>query len=159
MRVKLVTALVAILFMAALGGAAESAQRIPWQSLNSGERELLGRYADRWDSLPYERQERLLRSAERYSRMSPQERMDAKERSRRVKELPPERKERLQKKADQFQKLPPQEQEQVRERYKWYRDLPPEKRKMLREKWKSMTPDQRRILKNERSGGRYEDVR
>jgi TRAP-type C4-dicarboxylate transport system substrate-binding protein len=40
--------------------------------------------------------------------------------------------------------MPPDDQARIRNRMQWFRSLPPERRQELRERWNTMTPDQRK---------------
>ena len=66
--------------------------------------------------------------------------------------LSPEQQQQLRERYQQFQQLPPEQRESVRNARRWFRSLPPEKRKELREKFQSMSPEERRAYRRELRG-------
>ena len=66
--------LIAILLLAAAGGPARAQDAIPWDALSENERKVLKPFEESWQDLPAQRQQRLRRGVERYSKMSPEER-------------------------------------------------------------------------------------
>ncbi len=72
--------------------------------------------------------------------------------SKRWENLTPEQRAKLDKRRKQFESLPPEEKEKIRKAREHYRDLPSDQRKELREKWRSMTPEERREQRNKMKG-------
>lgn len=66
--------------------------------------------------------------------------------------LTPEQRAKLDKRRKQFESLPPEEKEKIRKAREHYRDLPSDQRKQLREKWRSMTPEERREQRTKMKG-------
>ena len=66
------------------------------------------------------------------------------ERSSRWRDLPPERKQELQQRYEQFRRLPADEQQRIRQEYSRFRQLPEGERRVVKERWRQMTPDERK---------------
>lgn len=74
---------------------------------------------------------------------------DALRGGQRWKDLTPEQRDRIRERYRRFQELPLDQQARIRERHGWFKSLPPGERRELREKWKSMTPQERKQLRKE----------
>lgn len=107
--------------------AGASAANLPkWEQLSQAQREqLIAPMRDRWNNAPEER-ERMLEHARRWQQMSPDERQDARRGMKR------------------WEHLNPEERGQMRALYGKMRGLDDNARRALMEKWRTMTPDQRR---------------
>ncbi len=134
----LCTALLACAGMASIGMA--SAQRPPpphrqaqhapqppeWERLSPAQREaIVAVVRERWNSNPRERG-RMLQHAERWQRMTPEQRRSAEEGKRR------------------WDRMSPQQRKEARAAFERGRGLPPAERAELRERLKAMTPEERR---------------
>lgn len=100
--------------------AANAAPGTPWNELTTEQRQLLLKaQEERWNTMPAERQQRMLEGIERWQKMSPQER------------------ERIRSEREKFRAMPPDERTQLRERHqqrhKAIENLPPEQQQRLRE--------------------------
>jgi len=58
--------------------------------------------------------------------------------------MSPEQRQELRQRFQQFKSLPPQQQQHVREQFQRFKQMPPQKRQELRNRWRQMTPEQRR---------------
>lgn len=122
-----------ILLLAALLGAAPSAwARTPvpalpaWEQLTPAQREVLvAPVRERWDRQPGERA-RMLERAQRWRAMTPQQRQRAHRGMKRWEHMDPAKRERM------------------RAMFERMRHASPAERKALRERWRAMTPEQRR---------------
>lgn len=72
-----------------------------------------------------------------------------KNRKERWEQLTPERQERIKQRRERFEKLPPEEKKRVKEARERFRKMPAEERKALREKWKTLSPEERRQQRQE----------
>ncbi|MGY0560076.1 DUF3106 domain-containing protein [Luteimonas sp. A277] len=115
--------------LAGLAGPAlaQAPQDLPeWDQLTSQQREaLIATVRDRWNDAPGQRA-RMLRHAERWQQMSPEERQRAHHGMKRWRDMSPE------------------SREEARALYQRMRSLPASEREALRERWKEMTPAERR---------------
>ncbi|MGO4778632.1 DUF3106 domain-containing protein, partial [Lysobacter sp. 2RAB21] len=109
------------------GPAAKTAVNLPsWDQLSQAQREqLIAPMRDRWNSSPEERP-RMLEHARRWQQMTPEERQDARRGMKR------------------WEHLNPEERGQMRALFGHMRGLDDNARRALMEKWRTMTPEQRR---------------
>jgi len=115
-----------------------------WNSLNAEEQKILGsKYGDKWNTLPPERQQQLLRGTRRWLAMSPEQRDRAKVRFERWQQLTPEQKDLARQRWHRYRELSPEQQARVREGYRKFKKLTPEKRQRMRERWQNATPEER----------------
>ena len=66
-----------------------------------------------------------------------------KNRRERWEQLTPERQERIKQRRERFEKLAPEEKKRVKQARERFRNMPEEQRKALREKWKTLSPEER----------------
>lgn len=71
---------------------------------------------------------------------------DKREGEQRWKKMTPEQREQARERYEHFKQLPAEEQERIRERYEHFNQLPPEQRKALREQWDKMSPEERKAF-------------
>ena len=96
-----------------------------WDQLSQAQRDLLvGPVRDRWDADP-EARSRMLRHAERWQQMTPEQRQRARQGIKRWEHMSPERR------------------REARVLFQHMRTLPDAEREALRERWKTMSPDER----------------
>jgi len=69
---------------------------------------------------------------------------DKKKHRERYDSLSPEQRERIRKRRELFNSLPPEERQRIERAREKFRNLPPERRQELKEKWRKMSPEQRR---------------
>lgn len=106
--------------------SANAANLPAWEQLSQAQREqLIAPMRDRWNSSPDERQ-RMFDHARRWQQMTPDERQDARRGMKR------------------WEHLNPEERGQMRALYGKMRGLDDVSRRALMEKWRTMTPEQRR---------------
>ena len=150
MKVKSTVAKAAIAVTALLlfGAALAQSDGVSWDSLSDGQREVLSQLEGSWDTLPAERQQRLVKGAERWAGMSRKDRRAARDRFRSWRELDAERREQIRERAQLFRNLSPEEQDRIRKNYRNYREMNRDRRQQLRERYKRMTPDQRQHLRD-----------
>ncbi len=119
--------LIALLMGAATSGASAQAAPPAWEQLSAAQREvLIAPLRDRYNSAPAPQRQKMLRHAERWQAMSPEQRDQARKGMRR------------------FEHMSPEQREQARALFGAMRGLPPAQRDALRERWRAMTPEQRR---------------
>jgi len=121
--------LVPTLLLSLLLGGAASAQSAPsaWDQLTPAQREqLIGPVRDRFNGVSVEERVRMLEHARRWQSMTPAERAEARDG------------------MHSWKRLPPEQREEARALYSKLRTLPEAEREALRERWKQMTPEQRR---------------
>ena len=122
--------LVILLSLAPFAGAQSPGAGAPlpaWDQLSAEQRELLlAPVRERWNRSAPEKRAHMLEHARRWQSMSPAERERARHGMKRWRDLPPE-------KRDQAQAL-----------FEHTRGLPEAERKAMIERWKTMTPEQRK---------------
>ncbi len=80
---------------------------------------------------------------------------DTHEGAQRWEKMTPEQRARTRARYEHFKQLPPEEQARIRERYEHFRQLPPEQRQELREQWNKMSPEDRRKALNKKHRERH----
>lgn len=97
-----------------------------WDQLSQAQREqLIAPMRDRWNNSPDERQ-RMFERARRWQQMTPDERKEARQGMKR------------------WESMDPEERVQMRALFAQMRGLDDNARRALKEKWRTMTPEQRR---------------
>lgn len=124
-RILVPTALLSLLLC---GGAfAQSAPASAWDQLTPAQREqLISPIRERYNNASAEDRSRMLEHARRWQSMTPAERAEAR------------------KGMHSWKRLPPEQREEARALYSKLRTLPEAEREALRDRWKQMTPEQRR---------------
>lgn len=127
MRIRITVPILSLALLAGPATAQPGDAVLPeWDRLTPQQQEtLVSVVRDRWNEKPDER-ERMLRRAERWQQMTPEQRRHAHHGMRRWKEMSPEGR------------------EGARVLFLRMRELPESEREDLRERWKAMTPEQRR---------------
>ncbi|WP_310233047.1 DUF3106 domain-containing protein [Luteimonas terrae] len=126
-RTVLLTAALPLLLLCGRAAIAQSAPPPAWDQLTPAQREqLIGPVRERWNGASAEERSRMLEHARRWQSMTPAERAEARHGMHSWKQLPPE------------------QREEARALYTKLRTLPDAEREALRERWKQMTPEQRR---------------
>lgn len=111
----------------ALRAASPPVELPSWEQLSPAQREVLSTpIRERWNQAAYEQRLRWLRQAERWQNLSPEERRLVLQGIRRYRNADPETRARL------------------RDIFEHMSTLPPSERKALREKWRALSPEQRR---------------
>ena len=96
-----------------------------WDQLTAQQRDVLvSQLRDRWNDDP-SRRGRMMDHAQRWQRMSPQQRDQAK------------------RGMERYERMSPEQRDQARALFDRMRTLPPAQRKQLRDQWDAMTPQQR----------------
>jgi len=80
---------------------------------------------------------------------------DKKEGAQRWEKMTPEQRIRARERYEHFKQLPPEEQARIRERYEHFHQLSPEQRHELREQWDKMSPEERRKAINKKHRKRH----
>ena len=109
--------------------AAQSTGAAPpsWDQLTPAQRDqLLAPLRDRWSQADADERRRMLEHARRWQAMTPAERENARHG------------------MHHWKRLPPEQREEARALYGKLRALPEAERAALRERWRQMTPEQRR---------------
>ncbi len=117
-----------VLAAAPLAAMAQSPAPLPaWEQLTPAQRELLlAPVRERWNNSSPEKRRHLLEHAERWRTMTPEQRSHARHGMKR------------------WQDMPPEKREQARALFEHIRPLPEAERKAMLERWKAMTPEQRK---------------
>lgn len=130
MRNLLSILLLPLLWLALAGNAhaqAATAELPAWEQLSPAQREtLLTPLRERWNGATAEQRRHMLQRAQRWQ------------------SLPPEQRHRAERGMHQWDRMPPQKRREMRALYQHMRGLSPQQRDALRERWRSMTPEQRR---------------
>ena len=128
LRTRLLACLLALAPLSAFAQQPPAAAALPaWDQLSADQRELLlGPVRDRWNrSAPEDRRE-MLDHARRWQSMTPEQREHARHGMKRWRGMPPEKR------------------EEARALFEHIRPLPDAERKAMLERWKAMTPEQRK---------------
>jgi hypothetical protein len=97
-----------------------------WSQLDAQRQTDLQPFADRWDRMPASRRVQILERYERWQR------------------LPPEQREALRDGLANYQRMSPEQRQKIRDSMHVIRTLPPDQRHALRQRWRAMTPEQRK---------------
>ncbi len=65
------------------------------------------------------------------------------------KDLTPQQRDRIRERYRRFQELPGDEQARIRERHEWFKNLSPIERHQLRDKWRRLSPEERKHFRKE----------
>ncbi|VAW75001.1 hypothetical protein MNBD_GAMMA15-2253 [hydrothermal vent metagenome] len=68
--------------------------------------------------------------------------------AKRWKAMPPEQRKAMRERHERFRKLPPEQQQRLCERRQWFQELPQERREALRNKWRTMSPGERKRFRD-----------
>ena len=139
----------AIFLAIVLGAPVSCLAQTQWNDLTEQQRQVLSPYHDQWDSLSPEQQERARKGADRWSAMTPEQRTQAASRLKQWRDLPQEQRDRIRQRFEQYRQLPAQEKERLRCMRERYRNMPREQRESLRQRWQSMTPEERATARAE----------
>jgi hypothetical protein len=97
-----------------------------------------------WDQLtPAQREQLIAPIRERWNN-EPDQRQRMLERSQRWQQMTPEQRERAHRGVKRWEHMSPEQREQMRALYAKMRTLDPAERQALKDRWKQMTPEQRR---------------
>jgi hypothetical protein len=80
----------------------------------------------------------------REHRQSGERRRDFNARAEHWRELPPERQGELRRRYEQFRQLPPEQQTRIRQEYQRFRQLPDDERRAVKERWRQLSPAERK---------------
>ena len=119
---------------------------VPWSTLTSAQRQLLGRLRDQWAQLPPARQRALVRGSRLWLHMTPAERHQAQRRFAQWRRMSPQQRARLRRRWLRFQALPPARRAAIRRSFRAFERLPAWRRRMLRERWRKATPAERQRM-------------
>ena len=98
-----------------------------------------------WDQLSAEQRELLLAPVrERWNRSEPERRAHMLEHARRWQSMTPEQREHARHGMKRWRSLPPEQRQNARALFEHTRGMPEGERKALLERWKAMTPEQRK---------------
>ncbi len=78
-------------------------------------------------------------------------------RHKRYEELTPEQREKLQKRREHFKSLPPEERERIQKARDKFHSMPAEERQKLKDKWRLMTPEERKRAKKYKKNKDHKD--
>ncbi|MGH8165003.1 MAG: DUF3106 domain-containing protein, partial [Rhodanobacteraceae bacterium] len=119
-------------------------QPLTWSALSAGQRNMLTPVQDQWDRLRPARQQRLAEHANRWAALPPQRQQQIRERLARWARMTPEQRHQLRANARAFHDLTPAERAKVSAAFHKFQSLPPAERKVLRQRWRAMSPDERK---------------
>ena len=98
-----------------------------------------------WEQLSAEQRELLLAPVrERWNRSPPEDRREMLDHARRWQSMTPEQREHARHGMKRWRGMPPEKREEARALFDHMRDLPESERKAMVERWKVMTPEQRK---------------
>lgn len=124
MKPRLTLALVLLSLSAA--SAAQTSTLPEWDKLTPQQRDtLIAPVRDRWNDAPPPQRERMLQHGQRWQNMTPEQRELARRGRHR------------------FENMSPEQREQARALFAQMRSMTPAQRDALRERWSTMTPEQR----------------
>ena len=146
LRTRLLACLLALAPLSAFAQQPPAAAALPaWDQLSAEQRELLlGPVRDRWNrSAPEDRRD-MLDHARRWQSMTPEQRERARDGHKRWKGMSPEQREHARHGMKRWRGMPPEKREEARALFEHIRPLPDAERKAMLERWKAMTPEQRK---------------
>ncbi len=128
LRTRLLACLLALAPLSAFAQQPPAAAALPaWDQLSAEQRELLlGPVRDRWN------------------RSAPEDRRDMLDHARRWQSMTPEQREHARHGMKRWRGMPPEKREEARALFEHIRPLPDAERKAMLERWKAMTPEQRK---------------
>lgn len=141
---------VALCVVLAAFAAGANAQGIAWEDLSEAQRELLAPQQQNWSQLDPSRQEQIARGADRFLEMNRGDRAAARDRFQVWQGMTPEQRAAARERYQEFRRLPSGERAQLLDTYRRYRMMPPERRNELRQRFRQLTPEQRRGLRDQR---------
>ncbi len=127
-------------------------QPLAWSSLSPGQQRMLAPLQGQWAQLHPQRQHRLAENAMRWAALPPTRQQQIQERLTRWANMTPEQRRQLRENARAFHSLTPEERARVSAAFRKFQSLSPAERQALRERWRAMSPEQRRRWANERAG-------
>jgi hypothetical protein len=117
-------------------------QPIAWATLDSAQQALLAPLVEQWDSLPANQQRHFARLAARAPQWTDQRRETFQRRVERWSIMTPEQRVATLERYREFRNLPKSEQQRLRHTYQRYNDLTPEQREQLRERYRELKSGQ-----------------
>ena len=119
-------------------------QPLAWSSLSADQQRMLAPLQGEWSRMHPMRQHRLAEHALHWATLPPERQQQIRERLTRWTKMTPEQRRQLRENARIFHDLTPAERAKVSEAFRKFQSLPPAERRALRERWHTMTPEQRR---------------
>ncbi|HJR13457.1 MAG TPA: DUF3106 domain-containing protein [Rhodanobacteraceae bacterium] len=119
-------------------------QPLAWSRLSDGQQRMLAPLQGDWNQMQPERQHRLAEHALHWTTLPPERQQQIQERLTRWSKMTPEQRRQVRENARAFHNLTPEQRAKVSEAFRKFQSLPPEQRRALRERWRTMTPEQRR---------------
>lgn len=118
-------------------------QPLQWSSLSADQQRMLAPLQGEWNQMQPGRQHRLAEHALHWATLPPERQQQIQERLTRWSQMTPEQRRQVRENARAFHNLTPAERARVSEAFRKFQSLPPEQRRALRERWRTMTPEQR----------------
>ena len=150
MKQSILLLLVSISFVISLStniSIAEEKAPISWNNISPEVKKVIKQFEGQWESLPKQKQERLVLGAQRWLKMNDSEKVAASQRFKQWQLLDEDKRNSLLAKLDSFKQLPKTTQEQLRSTFEQFKKLSPEKRKKLRDKFNRLSPEKRKLLR------------
>lgn len=119
-------------------------QPLAWSGLSAGQQRMLAPVQGQWDQLRPTRQHRLAEHALHWASLPPAHQQQIRDRLRRWAAMTPAQRRQLRENARAFRNLTPEQRAKVSEAFRKFQSLPPAERRALRERWRTMTPEERR---------------
>jgi len=117
---------------------------LAWSGLTADQQRMLAPLQGQWDQMQPARQHRLAEHALHWANLSPERQQQIRERLTRWMQMTPAQRRQLRENARVFHNLTPAERAKVSKAFRKFQSLPPAERRALRERWRTMTPEQRR---------------
>lgn len=92
-----------------------------WQQLNAAQKQLLSELAPQWDQQPDRLRNGLVKVANKYPKMKPEEQERVRRRITRWASLTPEQREAARRRFQQIKKQPPEKQKEVKKKWEKYK--------------------------------------
>lgn len=127
---------------------------VGWADLSTQQQELLellGEHESTWADLSPARQEQIATGAERWLEMGVRQRDQASSRFERWQSLDANQRARIRDRYQVYRDMTPEDRARVQASYQRYQNLPPDRRQELQRRFRTLTPDQVRALRDTRS--------
>lgn len=117
---------------------------LPWSNLSADQQRMLAPVHDQWGQLRPGRQHQLAQNAMRWANLPPQRQQQIRQRLARWAAMTPEQRSQARANARAFQNLTPEERAKVNAAFRRFQSLPPAERRALLQRWRALTPQQRK---------------
>lgn len=137
-----------IAFILLLGSTCVSfaASETNWDELTPSVQKVLQPFSGQWRDFDDATRERLIKGADRWVNMTPEEKFKAKKQFGQWKNLPEDKKKQVRHRFDRFRQLPPEQQRRMRRAFQSFQKLPKDKKAELKARYEKMTAEEKKAF-------------